>query len=256
MRPWIASRLTLPPTMVVLSLSTTIRFAWPRSLSTAFSSFRPISSEMTWGAPVSTDTSTNISLRRSPKPGALTAQTLSVPRSLLTTSVASASPSMSSAMMSNGLPARGGDRDLLQLLHDDLHRPLDPALERHRVRARGDRLQTLAEHRLGEHRRRRGAVARQIRRLGRHFLHHLGAHVLDRVLELNLLRDGNAVLRDGRITELLVDDNVPALGTEGDLHRLGQLVDAPLEPGAGLDIELQLLRRHCVFLLELSRAWQ
>src|SRR2546425_12325543 len=72
----------------------------------------------------------------------------------------------------------------------------------------------------------------------RHFLHHLGAHVLDRVLELDLLRDGNAVLRDGWITELLVDDNVPALGTEGHLHRLGQLVDAPLEPGAGLDIEL------------------
>ena len=48
--------------------------------------------------------SSSIALRRSPKPGALTAQTLSVPRSLFTTSVASASPSMSSAMMSSGLP--------------------------------------------------------------------------------------------------------------------------------------------------------
>ena len=44
--------------------------------------------------------SLSISLRRSPKPGAFTAQTLSTPRSLLTTSVASASPSTSSAMMS------------------------------------------------------------------------------------------------------------------------------------------------------------
>ena len=48
--------------------------------------------------------SCSIALRRSPKPGALTATELNVPRILLTTSVASASPSMSSAMMSSGLP--------------------------------------------------------------------------------------------------------------------------------------------------------
>ena len=48
--------------------------------------------------------SSSIALRRSPKPGALTAATLRPPRSLLTTSVARASPSMSSAMMSSGLP--------------------------------------------------------------------------------------------------------------------------------------------------------
>ena len=49
--------------------------------------------------------SRSISLRRSPKPGALTAATLRVPRSLFTTSVASASPSTSSAMISSGFPA-------------------------------------------------------------------------------------------------------------------------------------------------------
>src|SRR2546426_702632 len=48
--------------------------------------------------------SSSIALRRSPKPGALTAATLSPPRSLLTTRVASASPSISSAMISNGRP--------------------------------------------------------------------------------------------------------------------------------------------------------
>jgi hypothetical protein len=46
--------------------------------------------------------SSSIALRRSPKPGALTAATLRPPRSLLTTSVASASPSTSSAMMTSG----------------------------------------------------------------------------------------------------------------------------------------------------------
>ncbi len=46
-----------------------------------------------------------MALRRSPKPGALTAATLTIPRMLLTTRVASASPSTSSAMIISGLPA-------------------------------------------------------------------------------------------------------------------------------------------------------
>ena len=48
--------------------------------------------------------SCSIALRRSPKPGALTATLRNVPRILLTTSVASASPSTSSAMITSGLP--------------------------------------------------------------------------------------------------------------------------------------------------------
>ena len=54
--------------------------------------------------PVRIAISCSISLRRSPKPGALTATQVKVPRSLLTTSVDSASPSTSSAMMSSFLP--------------------------------------------------------------------------------------------------------------------------------------------------------
>ena len=103
--------------MVVLSLSITIRLARPRSLRVAFSSLKPSSSEITL-PPVSTAMSRSISLRRSPKPGAFTAATLRVPRSLLTTSVASASPSMSSAMMSSGLPLWA---DLLQHREQVLH---------------------------------------------------------------------------------------------------------------------------------------
>ena len=47
----------------------------------------------------------SMALRRSPNPGALTATDWNVPRRRLTTSVASASPSRSSAMMASGLPA-------------------------------------------------------------------------------------------------------------------------------------------------------
>ena len=46
-----------------------------------------------------------IAFRRSPKPGAFTAAAFRVPRSLLTTRVASASPSTSSAITTTGLLA-------------------------------------------------------------------------------------------------------------------------------------------------------
>ena len=61
----------------------------------------------------------SIALRRSPKPGALTATDLKVPRILLTTRVDRASPSTSSAMISSGLPdcmtfSRSGSRSLTE----------------------------------------------------------------------------------------------------------------------------------------------
>ena len=55
--------------------------------------------------PVSAAMSCSIALRRSPKPGAFTAQHFSTPRIWLTISVASASPSTSSATTSSGRPA-------------------------------------------------------------------------------------------------------------------------------------------------------
>ena len=55
--------------------------------------------------PVRIAMSSSMALRRSPKPGAFTAQVLRMPRMLFTTRVASASPSTSSAMISSGRPA-------------------------------------------------------------------------------------------------------------------------------------------------------
>ena len=119
-----------------------------------------------------------------------------------------------------------------------------PRLQLHRVGAGGDVLEALAEDRLGQHGGGGGAVAGQVAGLGGDFLHHLGAHVLDRVGQLDFLGDGDAVLGDGRGAELLVDDDVAALGAERDLDRLGQVVDALLELGAGLGVEEQFLRCH------------
>ena len=103
---------------------------------------------------------------------------------------------------------------------------LDAALDVHRVRAGDDVLRALAVDRLRQHRRRRRAVAGRVGRLARDFADHLRAHVLERILEVDFLGDRHAVLGDGRRSEFLVEDDVAALRTERDLHRVGQLVDA------------------------------
>mmetsp|Transcript_11690 Transcript_11690/g.19676 ORF Transcript_11690/g.19676 Transcript_11690/m.19676 type:complete len:280 (-) Transcript_11690:408-1247(-) len=89
-----------PSRMIVSSFEIVTFFAVPRQENSAVSSFMPTSSEMTV-AFVSTAMSCNVAFRLSPKPGALTAATLTPPRSLFTTSVASASPSTSSATMTS-----------------------------------------------------------------------------------------------------------------------------------------------------------
>jgi len=78
----------------------------------------------------------------------------------------------------------------------------------------------------------------------RDFLHHLRAHVLERIRKLDFLRYGDSVLGDGRCAELLVDDDVSAFGTEGDLHRLGELIDTALESGAGVNVKMEFFGCH------------
>src|SRR5688500_327107 len=117
-------------------------------------------------------------------------------------------------------------RHLLELRDDGLDGLLDALLQLHRVRARDDVLRAFAVDRLRQHGRRRRAVTGRVRRLARDFAHHLRAHVLERVLELDLLGDGHAVLGDRRRAELLVEDDVAALRAESDLDRVGQGIDA------------------------------
>ncbi len=115
---------------------------------------------------------------------------------------------------------------LLQGLDDRLNGLLDAALQLHRIGAGDDVLGAFAVDRLREHGCRRRAVACDVRRLARHFAHHLCAHVLERILQLDLFRHGHAVLGDRGRAELLVEDDVAALRPERHLDRVGQLVDA------------------------------
>ena len=97
----------------------------------------------------------------------------------------------------------------------------------------------VVDHRPGQHRRGRGAVTGDVVRLGGDLLGELGAHVLPRVLELDLLGDRDAVVGDRGRAPLLVEHDVAALGPERDRDGVGQLVDAGLEAAPGLLVELQ-----------------
>src|SRR5205814_5714099 len=88
-------------------------------------------------------------------------------------------------------------------------------------------------------------------RLRGNFFHELGAHVLVGVLQLDLLRDRDAVVRDRRRPELLVEDDVPAARSQGHPDGVRQLVYAALERVPSRGIELQLLCHKSLFLL----AW-
>ena len=124
----------------------------------------------------------------------------------------------------------GGAGDVLraglEVGDDGGDRHVDAALQVHRVHAGRDRLHALADDRLGEDGRGRRAVAGLVVGLRRDFADHLRAEVLELVLELDLLGDGDAVLGDARRAEALLDDDVAALGTERHLDRIGEDVDA------------------------------
>src|SRR4051812_25854831 len=133
---------------------------------------------------------------------------------------------------------------LLQLRDDVLDREVDAALQIHRVHAGGDRLGAFLHDRLGENGGGGGAVTGEVRGLRGDFAHHLGAHVLELVFELDLLGDGDAVLGDARRAERLVEDDVAALRAERHLDGVGENVDTAKHLVARVDGEFDFLGSH------------
>ena len=90
---------------------------------------------------------------------------------------------------------------LLEVLDGGRDGHVDAALQVHRVHAGGDVLGAFADDGLGQNRGGRGAVAGEVVGLGGDFAHHLGAHVLELVLEFDFLGDRHAVLGGARRAE-------------------------------------------------------
>ena len=122
-----------------------------------------------------------------------------------------------------------------------------PRLRLGRVRPGGHVAQALAHHGLGQHGRRGGAVAGDVVGLGGDLFDQLGAEILVRVGELDLLGDRHTVVGDGRGAELLVEDDVASARAEGDLDRVGERVDTVLKQVPGVVREAQDLRHVCAY---------
>jgi len=148
--------------------------------------------------------------------------------------------------------------DLVDGLHDGLDGQVDALLDLHGVGAAHDGLDALTVDGAGQHGGGGGAVAGDVGGLGGDLAHQLGAHVLVLVLELDLLGDGDAVLGHERGAELLLDEDVAALGAERDLHRVGELVHAAQDRLAGIFGINDGLGHVCVSLgfRIVSRRWR
>src|SRR3954452_1286413 len=148
------------------------------------------------------------------------------------------------------LVVRGDLLGVLDEVHNDgFDREVDTALQIHRVHAGGNRLGAFAHDRLGQHGGGGGAVAGRVSGLGGDFAHHLRAHVLELVLELDLLGDGDAVLGDAGSAERLVEHDVAALGAERHLDGVGEDVDATQHLVACIDAEFDFFSCHLNFSL-------
>src|SRR5207247_9921471 len=136
---------------------------------------------------------------------------------------------------------------LLEILDDGVDRDVDAALEVHRVHAGGNRLGAFAHDRLRQHGGSGGAVAGGVVGLGGDFAQHLRAHVLELVLELDFLGDGDAVLGDAGCAKTFFDHGVAALRTERHLHRVGENVDAAQHAVAGIAGKFNVFGSHLNF---------
>src|SRR5690606_19647456 len=92
-----------------------------------------------------------------------------------------------------------------------------------------DVAQALTDKSLSEHGRRRGAVTGNVIGLLGDLFDELGADLLPRVLELDLLGDGHTIVGDRGGAPLLLENDVAAPGAEGDLDGVGESVHAALE---------------------------
>ena len=133
---------------------------------------------------------------------------------------------------------------LLEVRNNRLDREVDTALEVHRVHSGGNRLGAFPDDRMSEHGRGGRAVTGLIGGLGGDLAHHLRAHVLELVLELDLLGDGDAVLGDAGSAERLVEHDVAPLGAERHAHRVGESIDAAQHAVASVDREFDFLGGH------------
>ena len=117
--------------------------------------------------------------------------------------------------------------------HSGIHGLLHALLHDHGVSAGGHILHALPYQRLRQQGGGGGAVAGGVIGLGGNFLYQLGAHVLESVLQLNILGNGHAVIGDEGRAIFFIQYYIAALGPQGDLDGIRQLINTRLQCLAG-----------------------
>src|ERR1700681_3440103 len=130
------------------------------------------------------------------------------------------------ADLRNRLRVLAGLGELLEFFGRRQDRLVDAALQIHRIDARGNGLEAFADDRLCKNGRGGGAIAGFVGSVGSDFLHHLRAHVLELVFELDLFGYRHAVLGDGGGAEALVEHCVAAFRTQRYLDGIRQNIYA------------------------------
>src|SRR5882672_3268458 len=153
------------------------------------------------------------------------------------------------ADLRNRLRVLAGLGELLQLFGRRGDSLVDAALQIHRVDARGDGLEAFADDGLRQHGRGGGAVTGFIGSVGRHFLHHLRAHVFELVFEFDFLGDRDTVLGDGGSAVALVEHCIAALGTQRYLDGIRQNIHAPEHALPGVVAEAYVFCCHLLIPL-------
>mmetsp|Transcript_16847 Transcript_16847/g.37125 ORF Transcript_16847/g.37125 Transcript_16847/m.37125 type:complete len:842 (+) Transcript_16847:26-2551(+) len=128
--------------------------------------------------------------------------------------------------LANLLRLGDGLGPLLQVLKHAPHSSVDAALQVHGIHAGHHSLAAFAEDGTGQHRGRRGAIARDIVGLRSDLLDELGSHIHHLALELNSLGDSDAILRHLGRPKGLLNDDVAALRSQGHCHSVSQAVGA------------------------------
>ena len=140
--------------------------------------------------------------------------------------------------------------DLLRVLLDcidcGLNALCDALAHNHRVCTSSNILHALANDSLCQNGSGGGAVACQIIGLGSNFLDQLCAHVLKRIVQLDVLGNGHTVVGDQRSAEFLVQNNIAALRTQSYLNRISQLVYAAAQCTASFLAEKNLLCHNTI----------
>ena len=137
----------------------------------------------------------------------------------------------------------GGDLlgSALHLLDGSVDGLVDATTDGDGVGTSGDVAQTLVDDDLGQQRGGGGAVTNGVVGLGGDLLDELGAHVLDGVLQLDLLGDGDAVVGDGGSAVGALQGHVAALGAKRGGNGVSEGVDALGETRAGVGAENDVL---------------